>query len=51
MSAEEVQAVEVLPHSTEAVQLRRYDEQEKVKWLETPSVAHFMPAVARSLAG
>lgn len=51
MSAEEVQAFEALPYSAEAVQLRRYDEQAKVKGLETPSVAHFMPVVARSLAG
>ncbi|NKC31092.1 phosphonate degradation HD-domain oxygenase [Falsiroseomonas selenitidurans] len=49
MSAEEVKAFEALQHSAEAVQLRRYDEQAKVKGLETPAVAHFMPAVARSL--
>lgn len=47
MSAEEVAAFEALPHSAEAVQLRRYDEQAKVKGLETPPVAHFMAAVAR----
>jgi phosphonate degradation associated HDIG domain protein len=51
MSAEEVQAFEALPHSAEAVQLRRYDEQAKVKGLETPPVAHFMPFVTRSLRG
>ena len=50
MSTEEVRAFEALPHSAEAVQLRRYDEQAKVKGLETPPVAHFMAAVARSLA-
>jgi len=49
MSAEEVQAFEALPHSGKAVQLRRYDEQAKVKGLQTPDVAHFMPAVARCL--
>lgn len=49
MSPAEVQAFEALPHSAEAVQLRRYDEQAKVKGLQTPAVAHFMPAVARSL--
>lgn len=49
MSVEEVKAFEALQHSAEAVQLRRYDEQAKVKGLETPAVAHFMPAVARSL--
>jgi phosphonate degradation associated HDIG domain protein len=50
MSTEDVRAFEALPHSAEAVQLRRYDEQAKVKGLETPPVAHFMAAVARSLA-
>lgn len=49
MSAEEVQAFEALPHSGKAVQLRRYYEQAKVKGLQTPDVAHFMPAVARCL--
>jgi [1-hydroxy-2-(trimethylamino)ethyl]phosphonate dioxygenase len=49
MSPAEVQAFEALPHSAEAVQLRRYDEQAKVKGLETPAVSHFLPAVARSL--
>jgi phosphonate degradation associated HDIG domain protein len=49
MSAEEVVAFEALPQHREAVQLRRYDEQAKVKGLETPPVAHFMPAVARCL--
>lgn len=49
MSAEEVAAFEALPQHRAAVQLRRYDEQAKVKGLETPPVAHFMPAVARCL--
>lgn len=49
MSAEEVAAFEALPHHREAVQLRRYDEEAKVKDLETPPVAHFMPHVARCL--
>jgi predicted HD phosphohydrolase len=49
MSAEEVAAFEALPHARQAVQLRRYDERAKVKGLETPPVAHFMPAVARCL--
>ena len=49
MSPEEVQAFEALPQYKEAVQLRRYDERAKVKGLETPPVAHFMPAVARCL--
>jgi [1-hydroxy-2-(trimethylamino)ethyl]phosphonate dioxygenase len=51
MSAEEVAGFEALPHHREAVQLRRYDEQAKVKGLETPPVAHFMPAVARCRRG
>jgi len=50
MSAEEVAAFEVLPQHAAAVQLRRYDEQAKVKGLKTPPVAHFMPAVTRCLA-
>jgi phosphonate degradation associated HDIG domain protein len=49
MSAAEVAAFEALPQHREAVQLRRYDEQAKVKGLETPPVAHFLPAVARCL--
>ena len=49
MSAEEVTAFEALPQHADAVQLRRYDEQAKVKGLETPPVAHFLPAVARCL--
>ena len=49
MSTEEVKAFEALPHSAEAVRLRRYDEQAKVMGLQTPTVAHFKPAVARSL--
>lgn len=49
MSPDEVTAFEALPHHREAVQLRRYDEQAKVKGLATPPVAHFMPAVANCL--
>jgi phosphonate degradation associated HDIG domain protein len=49
MSAREVMAFEALPQHREAVQLRRYDEQAKVKGLETPPVGHFMPMVARCL--
>ena len=51
LAEKEVRAFEALPHSAQAVQLRRYDEQAKVKGMVTPDVAHFMPAVARSLAG
>jgi predicted HD phosphohydrolase len=42
-------AFETLPQHLQAVQLRRYHERAKVKGLETPPVAHFMPAVARCL--
>lgn len=49
MSAEEVADFEALPQHAAAVQLRRYDEQAKVKGLETPPVTHFMPVVARCL--
>lgn len=49
MSPEEIATFEALPRYQEAVQLRRYDERAKVKGLETPPVAHFMPAVARCL--
>ncbi len=46
MSPEEVAAFRVLPEAGAAVQLRRFDEQAKVKGLETPPVSHFMPHVA-----
>jgi phosphonate degradation associated HDIG domain protein len=46
MSPEEVAAFRALPQAAAAVQLRRFDEQAKVKGLETPPVGHFMPAVA-----
>lgn len=49
MSPGEVTAFKALPQYSEAVQLRRYDEQAKVTGLETPPVAHFMTAVTRSL--
>jgi phosphonate degradation associated HDIG domain protein len=49
MSAEEVAAFEALPEHAAAVQLRRFDEAAKVKGLETPPVAHFLPHVARCL--
>jgi len=49
MSPEEAAAFKALPQYREAVQLRRYDEQAKVAGLETPPVAHFMPAVTRCL--
>jgi phosphonate degradation associated HDIG domain protein len=49
MSAAEVAAFDAAPHSAAAVQLRRFDEQAKVKHLETPSIQHFMPYVERCL--
>jgi phosphonate degradation associated HDIG domain protein len=49
MSAEEVVAFNALPQSAAAVQLRRFDEQAKVKNLETPAVQHFLPYVERCL--
>ncbi len=49
MSAAEVATFEALPQWREAVRLRRYDEQAKVKGLATPPVAHFMAYVARAL--
>jgi phosphonate degradation associated HDIG domain protein len=49
MSATEVVAFDALPQSAAAVALRRFDEQAKVKNLQTPPVEHFLPSVARCL--
>ncbi|WP_198369243.1 phosphonate degradation HD-domain oxygenase [Roseomonas rosulenta] len=49
MSASEIAAFEALPHHAAAVTLRRYGEAAKVRALETPPVAHFLPCVARCL--
>jgi phosphonate degradation associated HDIG domain protein len=49
MSPEEITEFERLPHWQEAVRLRRYDEGAKVKGLQTPPLAHFMPYVAQVL--
>jgi [1-hydroxy-2-(trimethylamino)ethyl]phosphonate dioxygenase len=49
MSADEVAAFEAVPQSAAAVQLRRFDEQAKVRNLETPAIQHFLPYVARYL--
>jgi [1-hydroxy-2-(trimethylamino)ethyl]phosphonate dioxygenase len=49
MSPGEVAASDAAPGSAEAVQLRRFDEQAKVKGLETPPVDHFMAYVARCI--
>jgi len=49
MSPAEVAAFLDNPHAQSAIALRRYDEGAKVKGLETPPVAHFMPYVAQCL--
>ena len=49
MSPAEVAAFDATPQSAAAVQLRRFDEQAKVKNLQTPAVEHFLPAVERCL--
>jgi phosphonate degradation associated HDIG domain protein len=49
MSAAEVAAFDALPQSGAAVKLRRFDEQAKVKNLETPGVEHFLLTVGRCL--
>jgi phosphonate degradation associated HDIG domain protein len=49
MSVEEVAAFAALPEAAAAVRLRRFDEAAKVKDLETPPVAHFLPYVAECL--
>ncbi len=49
MSAQEVAAFNAIPQAADAVQLRRFDEQAKVRGLETPPVAHFLPYVERCL--
>ncbi|HEY4174925.1 MAG TPA: metal-dependent phosphohydrolase, partial [Rhodopila sp.] len=49
MSPAEVAAFDALPQAAAAVQLRRFDEQAKVKNLQTPAVDHFLPMVERCL--
>ena len=49
MSAAEVATFRALPQAEAAVQLRRYDEQAKLRELVTPPVGHFMPYVAACL--
>lgn len=49
MDAAEQAAFAALPQAAAAVRLRRFDEQAKVKDLQTPPVAHFLPTVARVL--
>lgn len=49
MPAEEAAAFAAMPGAQDAVTLRRFDEQAKVKDLETPPVEHFLPYVERCL--
>jgi phosphonate degradation associated HDIG domain protein len=49
MAAGEIAAFEAQPHAAAAVQLRRFDEQAKVKGLETPDVAHYVPFIRECL--
>ena len=49
MSAGEVAAFAAIPQAADAVRLRRFDEQAKVKNLQTPAVDYFMPVVARCI--
>jgi phosphonate degradation associated HDIG domain protein len=49
MTAVEAAAFAAQPEAAAAVQLRRFDEQAKVKGLQTPPVTHFLPYVARCL--
>jgi [1-hydroxy-2-(trimethylamino)ethyl]phosphonate dioxygenase len=49
MAPGEVVAFDALPQSAAAVMLRRFDEQAKVKNLETPAIQHFLPYVERCL--
>ena len=46
MTAAELASWRANPHANAATALRRYDEQAKVKGLDTPPVAHFLPFVA-----
>jgi [1-hydroxy-2-(trimethylamino)ethyl]phosphonate dioxygenase len=49
MSEAEAAEFAALPQAAAAVRLRRFDEAAKVKDLETPPVAHFLPFVAACL--
>ncbi len=49
MSDAEVAAFRALPHSMDAVQLRRFDEGAKIKGLETPPAIHFVPYIKACL--
>jgi phosphonate degradation associated HDIG domain protein len=49
MSAQEIAAFNTIPQSAAAIQLRRFDEQAKVRNIKTPPVQHFLPYVAHCL--
>jgi phosphonate degradation associated HDIG domain protein len=49
MLAAEVVAFDALPGSAAAAQLRRFDEQAKIRNLKTPGIEHFLPYVAGCL--
>jgi predicted HD phosphohydrolase len=49
MSSAEAAEFAALPGAQDAVQLRRFDEEAKVAGMETPSVEHFLPYIARCL--
>ena len=49
MSSAEMADFRANPHAEAAIQLRRYDEGAKVKGLQTPPVAHFLPYVGKCL--
>ncbi len=49
MSRDEVAAFDATPHAASALRLRRFDEQAKVKNLQTPPVAYFLHYVDRCL--
>ncbi len=51
MTADELVAFRALAHADAAVRLRRYDEGAKVRDLQTPPLAHFLPYVATCLRG
>lgn len=51
MSPDEVAAFRALPHAEAAIALRRLDEAAKDPAMETPPVRHFLPVIARCLAG
>jgi phosphonate degradation associated HDIG domain protein len=46
MTEAECAEYRAIPHSEAATKLRRFDEGAKVKGLETPPVAHFLPYIA-----